>query len=243
MYPGFFLSHLLCFLFLLSIRPVTVSLLSIRGPSRCEPSLTWRLQVSGARRVFSRQVPYRTNCSGLFVCVFFLPCVSVQPTISISLCCNWKSVHINADRGWLTAVETLLQNHNLVLYYTSTVQYLSPFFQPFTFWQASTIPYLYGLLEAWLWFLCACKLYLYFRHYLMRILSIAGTCYTLNKLNSFVPTTEILRNVQTLVNKWLFLIILYLVFWDMGLLFLSTYFIISLEKWIVPGAVRLSTVW
>lgn len=53
-------AFLLCLfvLMLLPIRPVTVSLLSIRGPSRCEPLLTWRLQVLAARRLFFRQVLY-----------------------------------------------------------------------------------------------------------------------------------------------------------------------------------------
>lgn len=37
-------------------RPVTVSLPSILGPSRCEPSSTWRLQVLGAKRLFFRRV-------------------------------------------------------------------------------------------------------------------------------------------------------------------------------------------
>lgn len=43
-------------LWLLSFRPATASLPSIPGPSRCEPSLTWKPPASAARKWFSRQV-------------------------------------------------------------------------------------------------------------------------------------------------------------------------------------------
>lgn len=59
--------------YFLPIRPVMVSLPSIRGPSRCGHSSTWRLQVLEARRLFSRQVNlcsfWRSLCSA-YLCVF-----------------------------------------------------------------------------------------------------------------------------------------------------------------------------
>lgn len=39
-----------------SFRPATASSLSMLGPSRCEPSLTWKLPASVARKWFSKQV-------------------------------------------------------------------------------------------------------------------------------------------------------------------------------------------
>lgn len=71
----------------LSIRPATASLPSIPGPNRCEPSLTWKLQVSAARKSFSRQVHglhfvkdyiWDANHSGMFVSASLPVCVSCR---------------------------------------------------------------------------------------------------------------------------------------------------------------------
>lgn len=67
------------------------SLPSIPGPNRCEPSLTWKLRVSAARKSFSRQVHslrfvkdyiWDANHSGMFVSAFLPVCVAEVYAVS-----------------------------------------------------------------------------------------------------------------------------------------------------------------
>ena len=161
---SYFLFHqLFCLSFFLfsSFRPVTVSLLSIPGPSRCEPSLTWRLQVSGARRLFSRQVLYSlfpTNWPG---CLFSL-CFILHTFL-------WAALH----QHFSLLLSGKLANESTAVFLLATIYLVAGCHCSVSIWISNLImdPKV------------PVTMHLYVRHYLMYLLDATDMCCTLNKLN------------------------------------------------------------